>query len=90
MKPDITTSGKGHILLKEEEDVEEAWSMVRHVSSEYKRVVVERFVDFDYEVTLLAVRSIDPATGKMATWFSEPIGHRHEKGIWWSPGSRWL
>ena len=54
--------------------------MVRHVSSEYKRVVVERFVDFDYEVTLLAVRSIDPATGKMATWFSEPIGHRHEKG----------
>ena len=80
VKPDITTSGKGHVLLKEEEDVEEAWSMVRHVSSEYKRVVVERFVDFDYEVTLLAVRSIDPATGKMATWFSEPIGHRHEKG----------
>ena len=37
-------------------------------------------MDFDYEVTLLAVRSIDPATGKMATWFSEPIGHRHEKG----------
>ena len=32
VKPDITTSGKGHILLKEEEDVEEAWSMVRHVS----------------------------------------------------------
>lgn len=80
VKPDITTSGKGHVLLKEEEDVEEAWSMVRHVSSDNKRVVVERFVDFDYEVTLLAVRSIDPATGKMATWFSEPIGHRHEKG----------
>ncbi|MCG7229895.1 formate-dependent phosphoribosylglycinamide formyltransferase [Corynebacterium minutissimum] len=80
VKPDITTSGKGHVLLKEEEDVEEAWSMVRHVSSDKKRVVVERFVDFDYEVTLLAVRSIDPATGKMATWFSEPIGHRHEKG----------
>lgn len=80
VKPDITTSGKGHVLLKEEEDVEEAWTMVRHVSSDNKRVVVERFVDFDYEVTLLAVRSIDPATGKMATWFSEPIGHRHEKG----------
>nr|WP_118782631.1 formate-dependent phosphoribosylglycinamide formyltransferase [Haemophilus haemolyticus] len=80
VKPDITTSGKGHVLLKEEEDVEEAWAMVRHVSSDNKRVVVERFVDFDYEVTLLAVRSIDPATGKMATWFSEPIGHRHEHG----------
>ncbi|AMO89426.1 phosphoribosylglycinamide synthetase, ATP-grasp domain protein [Corynebacterium simulans] len=80
VKPDITTSGKGHVLLKEEEDVEEAWAMVRHVSSDNKRVVVERFVDFDYEVTLLAVRSIDPATGKMATWFSEPIGHRHENG----------
>lgn len=41
-------------------------------------MVVERFVDFDYEITLFAVRSIDPATGKMATWFSEPISHRHE------------
>lgn len=80
VKPDITTSGKGHVLLKDEEDVVEAWAMVRHVSTDHKRVVVERFVDFDYEVTLLAVRSIDPATGKMATWFSEPIGHRHENG----------
>lgn len=41
-------------------------------------MVAERFVDFDYEITLFAVRSIDPATGKMATWFSEPISHRHE------------
>ena len=80
VKPDITTSGKGHVLLKEEEEIEETWAMVRHVSTDHKRVVVERFVDFDYEVTLLAVRSIDPATGKMATWFSEPIGHRHENG----------
>ncbi|MCG7277351.1 formate-dependent phosphoribosylglycinamide formyltransferase [Corynebacterium singulare] len=80
VKPDITTSGKGHVLLKHAEDVEEAWGMVRHVSPERKRVVVERFVNFDYEVTLLAVRSIDPATDKMATWFSEPIGHHHENG----------
>lgn len=80
VKPDVTTSGKGHVLLRDAEDIDEAWAMVSRVSSDRKRVVAERFVDFDYEVTLLAVRSIDPATGKMATWFSEPIGHRHEHG----------
>ncbi len=42
--------------------------------------IAERFVDFDDEVTLLAVRSIAPVSGKLCTWFSEPIGHRHERG----------
>lgn len=80
IKPDVATSGKGHMLARDSQDVEEAWNLVRRVSSDEGRVVAERFVDFDYEVTLLAVRSIDPATGKLATWFSEPIGHRHENG----------
>lgn len=80
VKPDVATSGKGHMLVKDEEDLKDAWNLVRRVSSDEKRVIAERFVDFDYEVTLLAVRSIDPATGKLCTWFSEPIGHRHERG----------
>lgn len=80
VKPDVATSGKGHMLVKDEEDLEDAWHLVRRVSSDEKRVIAERFVDFDYEVTLLAIRSIDPATGKLSTWFSEPIGHRHERG----------
>ena len=80
IKPDVSTSGKGHMIAREEDDVRVAWETVRRVSSDSQRVVAERFVDFDLEVTLLAIRSIDPATGKLATWFSEPIGHRHERG----------
>lgn len=80
IKPDVATSGKGHMIARDEHDVAEAWNLVRRVSSDEGRVVAERFVDFDYEVTLLAVRSIDPVSGKLATWFSEPIGHRHENG----------
>ena len=80
IKPDVSTSGKGHMIARDEDDVRVAWETVRRVSSDSQRVVAERFVDFDLEVTLLAIRSIDPATGKLATWFSEPIGHRHERG----------
>lgn len=43
-------------------------------------VVVERFIEFDYELTILTARSVDPATGELATWFCEPIGTRHEGG----------
>ncbi|MDP9852602.1 formate-dependent phosphoribosylglycinamide formyltransferase [Corynebacterium lowii] len=52
------------------------------------RIVVERVIDFDYEVTLVAVRSIDPATGKLATWFCEPIGCTYQGGEYteaWQP-----
>lgn len=81
VKPDIAKSGKGHVLVKDLEDVDEAWATVnRNAPDEGHQVVVERFVNFDSEITLLAVRSIDPSTGKLATWFSEPIGHRHERG----------
>lgn len=80
VKPDVATSGKGHMVVREEADLDSAWKKVHRVSSDSNRVVVERFVDFDYEVTLLAVRSVDPETGKLATWFSEPIGHRHKNG----------
>ncbi|MDO5032315.1 formate-dependent phosphoribosylglycinamide formyltransferase [Corynebacterium sp.] len=80
VKPDVTTSGRGHMVVKDEEDIDAAWEVVHRFSSTGDRVVAERFVDFDYEVTLLAVRSVDPATGMLSTWFSEPIGHRHERG----------
>lgn len=42
-------------------------------------LMVERFIDFDYEVTILTVRSVDPTAGE-ATWFCEPIGTRHDHG----------
>ncbi|MCP1387624.1 ATP-grasp domain-containing protein [Corynebacterium sp. TA-R-1] len=43
-------------------------------------LVAERYIDFDYEVTILTARSVDPATGQLATWFCEPMGTRHEAG----------
>lgn len=80
VKPAITSNGRGHMVVRYGDDVDEAWETASAEAHFDGRVIVERFVDFDFEVTLLAVRSIDPATGEMATWFSEPIGHDHRNG----------
>lgn len=66
------TFGSGHAVVRTEDDLDEAW--------QGNRVMVERFVDFDHELTMLAVRSVDHATGKLATWFCEPLGHTHREG----------
>ena len=89
VKPVMSSSGKGQSTVRSREDVGAAWDYAMsggRVSS--GRVIVEGFVDFDYEITLLTVRSIDPATGEPATWFCEPIGHRQERGDYvesWQP-----
>ncbi|AWB82684.1 formate-dependent phosphoribosylglycinamide formyltransferase [Corynebacterium yudongzhengii] len=81
VKPAVYTSSMRHVLVESPEDVERAWGQVyRPTDRGEDAIVVERFVDFDAEITILAVRSIDPATGELATWFSEPIGHRHHQG----------
>lgn len=64
--------GSRHAVIHTEGDIDAAWPG--------SRVIVERFVDFDHELTLLAVRSLDPETGKLATWFCEPVGHTHRDG----------
>ena len=79
IKPDVATSGRGHVLVKDEDQLKDAWDNVRR-GKKNSWVVAERFVDFDYEVIIMAVRSIDPETGKLATWFSEPIGYEHARG----------
>ncbi|MDO5669345.1 MAG: ATP-grasp domain-containing protein [Corynebacterium sp.] len=68
VKPE--TFGSGHRVLRSPEDAQ--WHD--------RRVMVERFIDFDHELTLLAVRSIDPGTGELATWFCAPVGHTHSGG----------
>ena len=53
-------------------------------------MIVEGFVNFDYEITLLTVRGIDPQTGEVATWFCDPIGHRQQDGDYvesWQPAA---
>ena len=79
VKPDVMTSGRGHVLVKDKDQLKDAWNNVRR-GTKNSWVVAEQFVDFDYEVIIMAVRSIDPETGKLATWFSEPIGYEHDRG----------
>lgn len=81
-KPAVSSAGRRHVFVEKLEDVEPAWQRLHRPAPGVEgTVTVERFVDFDYEVTLIAVRSIDPATGELATWFCEPIGHRHHNSI---------
>lgn len=84
VKPSASAStGRRHVVVNSEDEVDNAWRVVNRGRVEpagEQSVVVERFVDFDCEITILAVRSIDPATGELATWFCEPIGHAHSKG----------
>lgn len=83
VKPVMSSSGKGQSTLRSGDDVETAWSYAMaggRVAS--TRVIVEGFVDFDYEITLLTVRAAD------GTHFCEPIGHRQERGDYvesWQP-----
>lgn len=83
VKPVMSSSGKGQSVLRGPEDVEAAWTHAQEGGRAGKgRVIVEGFVDFDYEITLLTVRHVG------GTSFCEPIGHRQVKGDYvesWQP-----
>ena len=88
VKPTMSSSGKGQSLLRGPADVATAWDYAmqggRVASS---RIIVEGFVDFDYEITLLTVRAIG-AGGDVETYFCEPVGHRQVDGDYvesWQP-----
>ncbi len=83
VKPVMSSSGKGQTTLKSAEDIESAWQNSQSGGrTGAGRVIVEGFVKFDYEITLLTVRHKDGTT------FCEPIGHRQEQGDYqesWQP-----
>lgn len=83
VKPIMSSSGKGQSVVKTDEDVEKAWEYAQEGGRAGKgKVIVEGFVDFDYEITLLTVRHVD------GTSFCEPIGHVQESGDYqqsWQP-----
>ncbi|GAB10212.1 phosphoribosylglycinamide formyltransferase 2 [Gordonia araii NBRC 100433] len=89
VKPIMSSSGKGQTILTGPDDVDTAWeNATTKARVANKRVIVEGFIDFDYEVTLLTVRSIDPRTGGIVTQFCAPIGHRQVDGDYvesWQP-----
>lgn len=83
VKPIMSSSGKGQSLLKGEDQLQSAWSYAQDGGRAGKgRVIVEGFIDFDYEITLLTIRHAGGTT------FCAPIGHRQEKGDYqesWQP-----
>ncbi|MEC8861055.1 MAG: formate-dependent phosphoribosylglycinamide formyltransferase [Pseudomonadota bacterium] len=83
VKPIMSSSGKGQSIVRTAEDMNAAWEYAQSGGRSGKgRVIVEGFVDFDYEITLLTVRHRD------GTSFCEPIGHRQERGDYresWQP-----
>jgi phosphoribosylglycinamide formyltransferase 2 len=87
VKPVMSSSGKGQSKLDGPDDVERAWEYAMaggRVAG--TRVIVEGFVDFDYEITLLTVRS--QRDGETVTSFCAPIGHLQEAGDYvesWQP-----
>lgn len=78
-KPWKSSNGVGHTVIRSKRDLAQAWGAAR-AAEEAEGGVVERYLDADQEITIITARSIDPATGRMATWFCEPIGTRHEGG----------
>ena len=83
VKPIMSSSGKGQSVLRSDADLQKSWDYAQEGGRAGKgRVIVEGFIDFDYEITLLTVRHAG------GTSFCAPIGHRQEGGDYqesWQP-----
>ncbi|MFD4369857.1 formate-dependent phosphoribosylglycinamide formyltransferase [Rhodococcus sp. NPDC058521] len=88
VKPVMSSSGKGQSTIRSIDDVEAAWEYALAGGRiNHGRVIVEGFVDFDYEITQLTVRAIG-ADGETGTYFCDPIGHLQDSGDYvesWQP-----
>jgi len=87
VKPVMSSSGKGQSFVESPDQIVDAWAYAQSGGRvETARVIVEGRIDFDYEITLLTVRSMQG--GQVVTDFCDPIGHRQEKGDYvesWQP-----
>ena len=83
VKPIMSSSGKGQSVVTKKADIDHAWQYAQEGGRAGQgRVIVEGFIEFDYEITLLTVSAID------GIHFCEPIGHRQEDGDYresWQP-----
>lgn len=83
IKPIMSSSGKGQSVIKSVADIDSAWGIAQEGGRAGKgKVIIEGFVDFDYEITLLTIRHINGIS------FCEPIGHHQEEGDYrqsWQP-----
>lgn len=82
IKPVMSSSGHGQSVAKSAGDIEKSWEIAKEARGDASELIVEAFVDFDYEIALLTARN-----GK-ETIFCEPIGHEQRDGDYvfsWQP-----
>jgi phosphoribosylglycinamide formyltransferase 2 len=83
IKPIMSSSGKGQSVVKSAADIDNAWTYAQEGGRAGKgKVIIEGFVDFDYEITLLTIKHINGIS------FCEPVGHHQEDGDYrqsWQP-----
>jgi len=84
VKPLMSSSGKGQSVIRDESDIEKAWNeALKGSRGDLMEVIVEEFISFDYEITLLTLTQ-----NYNNTLFCPPIGHRQERGDYqesWQP-----
>ena len=82
IKPVMSSSGHGQSVARSEDDIPASWEMAKEARGDASELIVEAFVDFDYEITMLTARN-----GK-ETVYCEPIGHEQRDGDYvfsWQP-----
>jgi phosphoribosylglycinamide formyltransferase 2 len=82
IKPVMSSSGHGQSIARSAEDIERSWEIAKEARGDASELIVEEFVPFDYEITLLTVRN------ETGTVFCEPIGHVQQDGdfiLSWQP-----
>ena len=82
VKPVMSSSGHGQSVMKSPADLDNSWEMAKEARGDASELIVEAFIDFDYEITMLTARN-----GK-ETVFCEPIGHQQQDGDYiysWQP-----
>ncbi len=82
IKPVMSSSGHGQSIAKTADDIEKSWEIAKEARGDASELIVEEFVSFDYEITLLTVRN------ETGTVFCDPIGHVQRDGdfvLSWQP-----
>ena len=82
IKPVMSSSGHGQSIAKTVDDLENSWEIAKEARGDASELIVEEFISFDYEITLLTVRN------ETGTIFCEPIGHIQKDGDYifsWQP-----
>ncbi len=82
IKPVMSSSGHGQSIAKTPEDIEKSWEIAKEARGDASELIVEEFIPFDYEITLLTVRN------ETGTVFCDPIGHVQQDGdfiLSWQP-----